>query len=234
MNKAKVYLKQKFPFLIKLRQEARDLHFRLRSPQLIFSEIYHDNKWEDRETLSGPGSNLEQTREIRSLFPEFIKELNVKSLLDVPCGDFFWMKMIELDVEYIGGDIVPDLIEKNQTQYGSSHHRFIRLNLIQDPLPRSDLILCRDCLVHLSFSHIFDSLKNIKASGSKYILTTTFINRERNEDIPTSSKWRPLNLQKPPFNFPLPVSLIDEKCPIEGFEDKNLGLWEIKDIPDFR
>lgn len=140
------------------------------------------------------------------------------------------MKLIDLNVNYIGADIVPELIAKNQAQYRNLRRSFMKLDLIKDSLPQSDLVFCRDCLVHLSFSHIFSSLKNIKASGSMYILTTTFTSRGNNEDMPTS-KWRTINLQKPSFNFPQPISLIDEKCPVKGFKDKHLGLWRIDDIP---
>jgi hypothetical protein len=230
MDKAKIYIMRNFPFLRKILREARDFKYRIQSPQRIFSQIYINNDWGDKESYSGPGSNLEQTREIRLLLPAIIREFKVNSLLDVPCGDYFWMNKVALNVEYIGGDIVPELIVNNQRRYGNSQHKFINMNLLQDALPKTDLILCRDCFVHFSFFHIFESLKNIKASQASYLLTTTFINRERNEDIPTG-KWRSINLQKPPFNFPSPIKLVDEKCPVKGFEDKNLGLWQIKDLP---
>lgn len=36
-----------------------------------------------------------------------LKKYSIKSILDIPCGDFSWMKKIELDgIEYIGADIV--------------------------------------------------------------------------------------------------------------------------------
>lgn len=139
---------------------------------------------------------------------------------------------MEIEVEYIGGDIVAEMVEENQRRYGNHNHRFIHLDLIQDKLPQVDLILCRDCLVHFSDRHIFSALKNIKNSGSTYILTTTFVGLERNQNIPLGL-WRPINLQLPPFGFPIPKMLIDEGCPLEGYKDKHLGLWEIEDIPEY-
>ncbi|MBL0029993.1 MAG: hypothetical protein IPO95_13365 [Rhodanobacteraceae bacterium] len=44
--------------------------------------------------------------------------------------------------------------------------------------------------------------------------------------------FRPLNLQKPPFNLPKPFEIISEACTENGggFADKSLGLWRIADI----
>lgn len=68
----------------------------------------------------------------------------------------------------------------------------------------------------------------MKASKSKYLLTTTFTNRKRNMNIKTGN-WRPLNLEIEPIHFPKPILLISENC-TEGnmaYTDKSLGLWEL-------
>ena len=82
------------------------------------------------------------------------------------------------------------------------------------------------------FEDALAALKNIKRSGSRYLLTTTFTERDSNMDIQTG-QWRPLNMLKPPFSFPSPIMIINEKC-TEGdgsWGDKSLGLWKISDIP---
>ncbi len=140
------------------------------------------------------------------------------------------MKSVGLDIDYIGGDIVDELIQDNQRRYGGDGRRFMHLDLLQDELPPVDLILCRDCLVHFSYQHIFRAIKNVKHSCSRYLLTTTFVGREANEDIPTGG-WRPINLQRPPFCFPVPLKLIDEQCPDNEYRDKHLGLWKTVDTP---
>jgi hypothetical protein len=142
------------------------------------------------------------------------------------------MKQVPLEnIDYIGGDIVVDLVARNQDRYGSESRRFIRLDLLGDPLPTVDLILCRDCLVHLSYADILRALRNICASGSTMILTTTFPARFENTDIVTG-QWRALNLQLEPFNFPEPQFVLMEDS-TEGrgaYADKSLGLWRISDI----
>lgn len=200
--------------------------------QDIFAQIYHVGFWADEETVSGHGSKLSETIEIREALPKLFRELQIKSMLDLPCGDFNWMKSVNLDgIAYTGADIVPDLIEKNQTLYGSINKKFVCLDLVNGTLPTTDIVLCRDCLVHLAFKDIFAAIENLKSSKSKYLLITTYIGLFYNQDIFTG-EWRPINLQLPPFNFPKPIVIIDEKSP-QGFDKdyvKCLGLWRTEDI----
>ena len=204
---------------------------RIKSPEKIFSDAFRSNRWGDAESISGPGSNLGVTEAIRKAIPSLITDLGVHSVLDIPCGDFNWMSRLELAVDYTGADIVDEIIQEDLRKYFRSDRKFIKLDLLQDTLPKADLILCRDCLVHFSFAHIFQSLRNIKSSGGKYLLTTTFSERKNNIDIPTGS-WRPINLQRSPFNLPTPVRLVDEKYTGENGEytDKRLGLWQLSDL----
>lgn len=231
-GKFKTFLKSRLPFLVPLWRRVKFFSPTGVSPQQRFTRIFRRNTWGDDDSLSGTGSSLTQTESIRRVLPSLIRELDCRSLLDIPCGDFFWMKSVGLDIDYTGGDIVDELISDNQRLYGRDGRRFVHLDLLQDTLPQVDLILCRDCLVHFSYEHILQALSTIKGSGSKYLLTTTFIEREKNEDIPTGG-WRPINLQRPPFGFPEPLRLIDERCPDDGYRDKHLGLWKTADIPIF-
>jgi hypothetical protein len=112
------------------------------------------------------------------------------------------------------------------------------LNIVQDQLPKVDLIFCRDLFVHLSNKDIKLAIRNIKSSGAQYLATTTFTDRPTNRDLPIFTRgvaWRTLNLQLAPFNFPQPNILIDEKCTEDGgaFSDKAIGVWEVSEIPSF-
>jgi len=195
----------------------------------IFTEIYERMAWQGVESASGPGSSLEQTKELRERLPDLFRRYKVSTLLDIPCGDLNWMQFVDLSgVEYIGADIVEELIEKNKKKFKMP---FLCLDISTDPLPKVDLILCRDCLVHFSYLDVVSTLGNIVRSGSKYLLTTTFPNRTKNVDIETG-QWHPYNLTKKPFNLPQPLFLLNEKC-TQGngmYADKSLGLWCIKDI----
>jgi len=144
------------------------------------------------------------------------------------------MKSVDLsNVSYIGADIVQALIEANSVKHKRDGVTFQAKDLTKDQLPKVDLVICRDCLVHLSYGDAFKALENISSSKSKYILTTNFYKTTKNRDIYTG-QWRPLNLELPPFMLPPPIKVIDEGCTEQGgaFPDKTLALWEIGRIQE--
>jgi SAM-dependent methyltransferase len=201
----------------------------------IFNQIYSGNIWNDPFSRSGTGSNLVQTQKIRIAVPAIIEKYGVKSFLDIPCGDFFWMKEIHPMLSktlnsYIGGDIVEDLIKINTKQFSDTKFRFDLLDIQSSPLPTADLLFCRDCFVHFSYKDILKAINNIKKSQCKYMLTTTFPGR-KNRNIITGA-WFPIDLQKFPFYFPEPVEIIEEDCTEynHAYIDKSIALWEIKRI----
>jgi hypothetical protein len=217
--------------LLMNRPNKSSTFFFLKGRERLFTEIFMKNIWGDNDSISGPGSSLNQTERIREILPLVIKELECRSILDIPSGDFYWMRFVDLEIPYVGGDIVTDIVKRNERQYANHNRKFIKIDLVKDSLPATDLLLCRDCFVHFSDQDVLNAIKNIKTSRIKFLFTTTFSSRNENVNIPTGS-WRPINLQLPPFNFPSPVKLIDEKCPIEKYRDKCLGLWRIDEIPD--
>jgi len=209
-------------------------HYQLKSKgtEGVFTEIYRSNGFRGRDSVSGPGSDLHQTRTVISELPVLFKDLNIRTMLDIPCGDFHWMKSVGLNsIDYTGADIVQELIQTNRKKYARDGLGFQHLNLIKDKLPRVDLIFSRDCLVHLSFSDICAALDNVCNSQSEYFLSTTYTSRKQNRDIVTG-QWRTLNLEHAPFVLPKPLKVINEGCTeADGaFEDKALGLWRIADI----
>ena len=199
-----------------------------------FTDIYKQNGFGGRESVSGPGSDLSQTAALREALPGLLKEIGARRLLDAPCGDYFWMKEARLDLDhYIGADIVAAIIDNNRRVHASATREFRVLDITRDALPNVDLIFCRDCLVHLPFAAIFSAVQNFKRSGARYLLTTTFNARTENHDIPAGF-WRPLNLQAAPFNFAAPEKIINERCTEDGgqYPDKSMGLWKIEKLPD--
>jgi hypothetical protein len=202
--------------------------------QVVFRAIWISNHWGDTESRSGTGSNLRETAVLRNRLASLLESLAVRRLLDIPCGDFHWMKEVPFPagLVYEGGDIVEQIVDRNHSYYGGEARLFRTIDLLRDPLPAADLILCRDCLVHFSFVDIFTAVGNLKRSGSKYLLTTHYANDRTNDDVHTG-RWRPLNLTRPPFNFPSPLFVIDEECS-EGdgrYQDKRLALWRLEDLP---
>lgn len=204
--------------------------------QTVFTQIFIDRLWPDSESVSGGGSNLAETKVIRKEIPLILKSLQAKTFLDASCGDFNWMKQVNLDFldSYIGFDIVANIIAQNQIKYANDKRIFMHKNIITDPIPQVDVILCRDALVHLSIKDIYTTIKNFKRSKSKYLLMTTFTkvrasNDTQNMDIQTG-QWRPLNFSLAPFNFPQPLLLVKEGCTQTGYSDKCLALWKLDEL----
>jgi SAM-dependent methyltransferase len=204
----------------------RALGIRDLSTGAVFSRIYEKNLWGDSESRSGRGSTLARTAVVRDALPALLEGVGARSMLDAACGDFNWMAQVDLcGVKYVGVDVVPQLIERNRRLYGSEDREFILADITRDPLPKTDVILCRDCLIHHSLDDARAAVLNFRRSDSGYLLATTHTNVLQNIDIPTGS-WRPLNLQLPPFNFPTPARLLTE----DEEMGKRLGLWELKSL----
>lgn len=200
-------------------------------PSYVFTRIYTRRRWKG-ESASGAGSSLEQTAALREALPPLLAELKAKSLLDIPCGDLYWIKEMDLGgVRYVGADIVKPLIAQNIERHSRPDRTFLVANLISDPLPPCDAVLCRDCFVHLRNKDIIAAIANIRKSGAQWLLTTTYTTDCANQDVLTG-EWRAINLMLPPFNLPRPARLIDEKCTESGgrFSDKHLGVWRIADL----
>jgi hypothetical protein len=217
--------------IYRTRKIIRNSKNRFRTSEEVFTEIYEKKLWSGI-SKSGSGSDLAQTESIRIELPKLLKRFQIFSILDIPCGDFYWMKYLDLNsISYIGGDIVSDLIKKNNEKYSNQKRKFVIINILEDPLPKVDLILCRDLLVHFSYNELNRAIANLKKSKSKYLLTTSFVNRTNNKNI-TKGDWRPINLILKPFNFPPPLQIINENYLEEGekFSDKSLCLWKISEF----
>ena len=190
----------------------------------LFTGYYNTNNWGSSESFSGHGSTTAATAAIREVLPWIIEYYGIESILDIPCGDFNWMQTVALGTRYTGADIVHELVAVNQKKYGREDCSFVHLDLLTDDLPKSDLIFCRDCLVHFSFADVQAALANVRRSGSKYLLATTFTDAV-NHDIPTG-QWTGYNLQATPFDLGEPVAIFSERYP--PAPTKSLGLWKLE------
>jgi len=198
----------------------------------VFNRKYKMNAWKSTESISGTGSELKITEVLRKELQKLLVDYNIKSIFDAPCGDFNWMKEVDIsNVSYMGADIVPDLIKKNKNLFNLD---FKIMDITTDPLPKVDLIINRDCLVHLSNENISKFISNVKKSGSKYLLVTSFPEKKlgwgkSNTDI-INGDWRPVNLELPPYNFNNPLHIINENCTeaYPHYTDKSMLLYDIE------
>ena len=200
-----------------------------------FQDTYSQKKWgKDLETVSGEGSTLERTVTVRQELPQLLKELGVKSMIDAPCGDYYWMKQIDLPVEtYRGYDIVQEIIVNNKQRYEKPPQvQFDILDIIAGPLPQADLIMIRDCFIHFSLSHIKSVIRHVKNSGTTWLLSSQSPQTAFNRDIPTGPGCRDVNLLIAPFVLPQPRKTIIEALQ-DGKTHYELALWHRDELPNF-
>ncbi len=181
-----------------------------------FELIYKMNFWSSKESKSGLGSEKVNTINIRKKIIDVINDNKIKSILDAPCGDFNWIKdILNDDLQYVGADIVKDLINENLKNYKTKNINFSELDITIDNLPNADLMICRDCLIHLSFEKIRLFFKNFKKSNIRFILLTSYKLKDSrkkiiNLDIP-DGEFREIDMSEPPFSLPKPIIEIQDK-----------------------
>ena len=134
-QQTKALVRRKVPGVYSALRRARaNGQFARQSRGAIFTRFYRTNHWGSAESYSGTGSDLVQTAEIRRQLPPLISELQCRSILDVPCGDFSWMRHLDLELDqYTGADIVSSLVAANQAAFGDDNHAFIVVDLTKDP-----------------------------------------------------------------------------------------------------
>jgi hypothetical protein len=195
-----------------------------------FRRIHDTNLWGAAASSSGLGSETDATAVLRTELPRLLQKLGAASLLDAPCGDAGWINAADMRVRVIGVDIVASLIENLQARAaaGEIKGEYHLADITSDPLPRCDAILCRDCLVHLSFANIERAVANFRASGATWLIATTFPDWQINADC-EDGDWRALNFERPPFGWGAPVELLNENCTEAGggWRDKSLGVWRL-------
>jgi len=190
--------------------------FNSKSAKERFELIYKSNFWSSKESISGIGSEQKNTINIKKGIIDIINHYEIKSILDAPCGDFNWIQdVLNEDLEYIGGDIVKNLINKNSKQYKKRNINFIELDITSDSLPNTDLMICRDCLIHLSYKKIKLFFQNFKKSNIKFLLLTSYNLKDSqkkiiNSDIP-DGEFREVDMSQPPFILPTPIKKVLDK-----------------------
>lgn len=113
------------------------------------------------ETPCGHGSKFSTTEAQRKWIPEIIEKYDIQTIADIGAGDLNWIKRTNLNgAEYTPYDLVPRQPEVK------------RFDLLQQIPPKVDLIMCLWVLNHFPFEHCQQAIKNLKASGAKYLMMT--------------------------------------------------------------
>ena len=184
--------------------------------QTVFRKIYREAGWGSIGDgyFSGVGSLDVNAREYVAFVNRFLAEYSVTDIVDCGCGDFRVARQFDLsNRQYIGIDIVDEVIKRNRATFGASNIEFRTLDLIESDLPDGQLCLIRQVLQHLSNEAIERVLGRL--GKYRYVLITDEQLREAehcNRDINSFSGTRndigsALLLERPPFSRSLKVVL---------------------------
>lgn len=239
VNKSIVYLYWQLVFKIrqfKLAYESNKVNkiFALDSLEDRFNIIAKINYWGSRESISGPGSTLGSTKNLRHELPNMFKSFDIKVVFDAPCGDFNWMKsVVEMtNITYLGGDIVKSIVEDNRSRNSHNDTGFVHFDITKDFFPKADLWICRDCLFHFSYGDTILAIERYLESKIPYMLTSTHKNIQPfdNTDIKTGD-FRLIDLFSNPYSFSNePLLRIDDSFTLNT--PREICMWSHNQILD--
>jgi SAM-dependent methyltransferase len=155
----------------------------------VFRTIYRDHSW-GGGSKSGPGSDPVSTRRYRHFLERFLRERRVRSVVDLGCGDWASSRLIDWSgTDYLGLDVVPEVIARNRREYGRSGIRFEVTDLTADDMPPADLAICKEVLQHLPT----DAVRGILAKLGAYKMAI-LVNDDKGE---YAGSWRSFWRGKP-------------------------------------
>jgi 2-polyprenyl-3-methyl-5-hydroxy-6-metoxy-1,4-benzoquinol methylase len=195
----------------------------------LFTNTYVNNTWTQDGSVSGLGSSLAYTENIRKLLVDIIKQNGIKTIWDCSCGDWNWMKEIKDELpNYIGNDIVDKLIEINNQTYGSDTIQFQCGDMLEElknlESMSIDLIICRHTLEHLPSDYAIDVVKEIHRVSKHAIITST---PNGNSEIDANGEnSRPIDLENNDYfdilGTPIQRYYDSTGIPVDGIYNMNL------------
>jgi hypothetical protein len=195
------------------------------------TRFYETNKKNKIESVSGVGSFQRATVEIVRWLPRVFSKYSISSVLDCPCGDFNWMKNVNLsNVNYLGLDIVQEIVDNNNRLYSNPNIRFEQHDIISKAPPKADLVICRDLLFHLTNDQQVSVINNFRAANIKYIITTTYPWVAANNDLTDeerAAQWgfRQINVELPPISLGSPIEILKEN---QYCQNRNQRMYKLK------
>lgn len=147
----------------RLRREARREARRdaARAPAEVFSDIYRKNRWGGAPGTFCSGAGSSDPRIVDpyvACVSEFLRNFpadHKPRLVDLGCGDFtVGRRLLDLCREYVGIDVVPELIAHLRATVNDPRVRFECLDVTSAELPAGDVCFIRQVLQHLSNAQI--------------------------------------------------------------------------------
>src|SRR5260221_4698654 len=96
--------------------------------QQVFADIYRRAIWGKNDQgagNSGPGSTLHATLTYRMFLQQFLKDHDIRSVVDAGCGDWEFSQAIDWSgIDYKGFDIVESAIAQNNQKFAKANIQF--------------------------------------------------------------------------------------------------------------
>lgn len=177
-----------------------------------FSEIYRRGLWAGG---SGTGSDERYSKAYSDFVVQFALERGVRRVVDVGCGDFrVGGRIAQAGFEYIGVDLVQEIIERHQSDFGGGRITFLCLDAITEKPPAADLCLIPQVLQHLSNAEIARVLDNCRHYPQTLVTEHLPVGRDviPNKDKPHGPDTRLYDrsgvfLDQPPFSLATEIML---------------------------
>jgi len=168
---------------------------------------------EGGETPCGQGSTLTNTAAMRVALQEWLYKYGVDVMVDAGCGDFNWVKQLNLGgITYYGYDIV----DRKRRDLP-----FAVKDVITESFPPCDLVVCKDVFIHWTNEMIMDAIANFrKYTNYMFAESTPGISNDGRPE--QAGGFARVNLEGLPFNLGPPMEKIKDK----KFR-RYYGWWDI-------
>lgn len=186
----------------------------------IFTQVYEENQWGNNQNSeyggsSGGGSDIDYNRYTYVPFlRNFITENEIKTVVDLGCGDFRCGKLIyeDLDISYTGYDAYKKVVEYNTKTHSPEKYTFHHLDFCnyKEEIVGADMCILKDVIQHWCLESIYKFLDYLFIEKKfKYILICNCCQQfVDNTDIPDGS-WRQLSCDYFPLKRYGPVKLFN-------------------------
>ena len=188
--------------------------------ELYFTYLYENNVWGSNNVAeyngsSGSGSSIEYNKDTYIPFlKKFIIDNNIKTVIDLGCGDFLCGKLIydDLDIFYIGYDTYKKIIDYNIAHNASTKYSFIHSDFCnnKENIIEGDLFILKDVIQHWSCNSIYNFIDYLlEFKNFKYILICNDYKQLEDNVDTVDGGYRALNCEYLPLKKYNPTKIFN-------------------------
>ena len=162
-----------------------------------FTKIYENGGWNGGKG-SGAGSRPKFNASYITFLEIFLRDNNIKSVIDFGCGDWQFSRYIDWgNINYLGLDIVDSVIENNKKQF--PEYSFISDTTVFPYLEGRELIIIKDVIMHWPNEEIISFLDKLITYNIK-ILLINVCDQAKNRRLKKIAGFSKIDYDKFPIN----------------------------------